>query len=312
MTEALLLLSIGSLLTICVATLIITILALRYARKYVELAEERMEKLREEQFRLLILLREERQRSQGEPEQEHQRADGSKIDELKRELLGLPEMQRESTSSLPAETPDDTPRARERVLEKAWPTQKVPKVGTSRAQTLSNLAQDSPGDKKQSLAVWHPHPDDDVSPASVPTGQPPPHTDAAPLKMFHRYYDRYLDNYEGYVRLAERLHLMREKGEVPAGSAAEREWEEKLRRARDGIERTTARLDLLEEYNPELATDDRVSRRASVARSYSELGMSRRVVENRQSSRQDSGHRDEAYISDRNTNLGTHSSTRPS
>ena len=39
MTEALLLLSAGSLLTICVATLIIATLALRHARRYVELAE---------------------------------------------------------------------------------------------------------------------------------------------------------------------------------------------------------------------------------------------------------------------------------
>src|SRR3712207_4030866 len=37
MTEALLLLSIGSLLTICVATLIIAILALRHAQRYVQL-----------------------------------------------------------------------------------------------------------------------------------------------------------------------------------------------------------------------------------------------------------------------------------
>jgi hypothetical protein len=66
---------------------------------------------------------------------------------------------------------------------------------------------------------------------------------------------------------------------VPPGSAAEQEWEEKLHRANDGIERTTARLDLLEEYNPELATDDRVSRRARVARSDSKLERSRRVVE---------------------------------
>ena len=128
MTEALLLLSIGSLLTLCVATLIIAILALRHAKRYVELAEERMENLREEQLRLLILLlRRELQRSQEEPEQEHhaQRDDGQKIDELKRELLGLPEVQRESSSSLPAGSSDDTPRARERVAEKTWPTQKV-------------------------------------------------------------------------------------------------------------------------------------------------------------------------------------------
>ncbi len=291
MTEALLLLSAGSLLTICIATLIIATLALRHARRYVELAEERMEHLREEQARLLMLLREERPRAQEEHgEREHiaRRDAERKIDQVKRELLGLPQEQQESSSPLPEGTPEDMTRARGRLMEKAWPTQKAPRAGTSGAETSSKVAKGPPEGKKQllakqplarhSLAVWHPHPDDDVNPGSASTGQEDAQGDA-PLKMFHRYYDRYLDNYEGYVKLAERLYLMREKGEVPAGSAAEREWEEKLRRANDGIERTTARLDLLEEYNPELATDDRVSRRASIARSGSELERSRRLVE---------------------------------
>jgi hypothetical protein len=49
-----------------------------------------------------------------------------------------------------------------------------------------------------------------------------------------------------------------------------------LRRVTDGIQRTTARLDILEEYNPELATDDRISRRAAIARNQRELEMQRR------------------------------------
>ena len=296
MTEALLLLSAGSLLTICVATLIIATLALRHAQRYVELAEERMEYLREEQARLLVLLCEERQRSQEEPEQRPEAQQGRrrrghiarrdaerKIDQVKRELLGLPQEQQERSTLLLGGSPEDMARARGRLMEEAWPTQKAPRPGTSRAEASSKPAEGSPEDKKRppsrhSLAVWHPHPDDDVNPGSVSAGQAPARSDA-PLKMFHRYYDRYLDNYEGYVKLAERLYLMREKGEVPPGSAAEQEWEEKLRRANDGIERTTARLDLLEEYNPELATDDRVSRRASIARSDSELERSGRLVE---------------------------------
>jgi hypothetical protein len=82
--------------------------------------------------------------------------------------------------------------------------------------------------------------------------------------------------YEGYVKLAERIYRMRDNAEVPPGSLAEREWEARVRRVTDGIERTTARLDLLEEYNPELATDDRISRRAGIARSHAELERSRR------------------------------------
>ena len=112
--------------------------------------------------------------------------------------------------------------------------------------------------------MWHPHPDD-VSPARV--GGP----GGVTVKMFRMHYDKYLDNYEGYVKLAARLVQMRDEAEVVAGSAAEREWDERLRRVTDGIQRTTARLDILEEYNPELATDDRISRRAAVARDQREL-----------------------------------------
>ena len=43
----------------------------------------------------------------------------------------------------------------------------------------------------------------------------------------------------------------------------------------DGIQRTTARLDILESYNPELATDDRISRRAAIARDQRELELQR-------------------------------------
>jgi hypothetical protein len=117
--------------------------------------------------------------------------------------------------------------------------------------------------------VWHPHPDDDVTPARV--GRP----GGVTVEMFRMHYDKYLDNYEGYVKLAARLFRMRDDAEV-VGSAAEREWDERLRRVTDGIQRTTARLDILEEYNPELATDDRISRRAAIARNQRELEMQRR------------------------------------
>jgi hypothetical protein len=126
-------------------------------------------------------------------------------------------------------------------------------------------AKTAPEDEKPRVAVWHPHPDDDVTPArTVGPG------DAA-VEMFRRHYDKYLENYEGYVKLAERIY----ETEAVPGSLAERQREERLRRANDGIKRTTARLDILEEYNPELATDDRISRRASIAHAHSELERSR-------------------------------------
>ena len=113
-----------------------------------------------------------------------------------------------------------------------------------------------------------PHPDDEVESGRKLAGQT---RDGTQVEMFRKYYDRYLENYQGYVELAEGLYRARDNGEVSPGSFGEREWEERMRRASDGIERTAARLDLLEEHNPELATDDRISRRASVARRHAEL-----------------------------------------
>ena len=106
LTEALLFVSVGSLLTVGTAILTIATLTLRNARRYVELAEERMEYLREEQARLLVFLLEERQSLKEELEQERERRletqqerEGRelrtrrvaerRIDDLKRELLEL-------------------------------------------------------------------------------------------------------------------------------------------------------------------------------------------------------------------------------
>ena len=58
MTEALLLVVVGSLVPISVATLIFALLTLRKAHTYVELVEQQLENLREGQILLLTLLRE--------------------------------------------------------------------------------------------------------------------------------------------------------------------------------------------------------------------------------------------------------------
>jgi hypothetical protein len=328
MSETLVFMSVGSLFTVGVATLVIAALTLQNARKYVELAEARMEHLREELARLVVFLREERQSMKQELKQERERsleeaqrqvewatrerlplrqgqrmaegsvAEGSdgeqhpgvlqepqgqawelgarrdiehRIDELKREFQKLREFQQdrevERGSSLPLSKAqfEDMLGNRDLPGEKALPAKSAREAP----------ADTSPQDKKPRLAVWHPHPDDDVSPGGTPAGQARPQSDS-PVKMFRRHYDKYLENYEGYVKLAERLYRMRDNAEVPTGSLAERQWEGRVRRVIDGIERTTARLDLLEEYNPELATDDRISRRASIAQSHSELERSRR------------------------------------
>jgi hypothetical protein len=322
MTEALLLVSVGSLLLTGAATLAIAALTLNSARGYVKLAEPRMEYLCKEQARLLMILREERQGSKEEgrqtPEQHleaqrwaeqasqellplqqgplteeleqerGQRLEGQqerggrelrtrrdvehRIDELRRELQELREVQKDreverNRSSTLSEGPlGDMMGTRELLEKEPLPTEeaqgvrRTPRPASPFQTTASEPTQGSLGDKKPHLAVWYPHPDDDVSPGQART----PST--TPVEMFRRHYDKYLENYEGYVKLAERIYQMRDDAEVPSGSLAEREWEERLRRVNDGIERTTSRLDLLEEYNPELATDDRISRRASIAR----------------------------------------------
>jgi hypothetical protein len=288
LTEALLFVSVGSLLTVGTAILTIATLTLRNARRYVELAEERMEYLREEQARLLVFLLEERQSLKEELEQERERRmetqqerEGRelrtrrvaerRIDDLKRELLELRKVPRNrsapqrSSSALLEELFEDTPGTREPAREKTLPTEETQSTGTPRPASPP-----PPEDERPRLAVWHPHPDDDVSPGTAPAGKTADPS-AAPVEMFRRHYDKYLENYEGYVKLAERIYQMRDNAESAHGPLAQREWEERLRRVNDGIKRTTARLDILEEYNPELATDDRISRRASIARHHSQL-----------------------------------------
>jgi hypothetical protein len=328
MTEALLFVSVGSLLTVGVAILVIATLTLQKAREYVELVEARMEHLSKEQSRIVVFLREERRSLKEELEREKERrleaqlqaewanrerlplgqaqrlAEGvegerhlgvlqerkgqawelrarqdieHRIDELKREFQKLREVQqnqeveRESSSPVSKAPFEDVPGDRELPAEGAQEAGRKPSSPEAKAPKPADT---SPEGKRPRLAVWHPHPDDDVSPGGTSAGQARPLGDS-PVKMFRRHYDKYLENYEGYVKLAERLYLVRDDAEVPPGSLAERQWEERLRRVTDGIQRTTARLDLLEEYNPELATDDRISRRASIAKSHSELERSK-------------------------------------
>lgn len=222
------------------------------------------------------------EREERELEHRARRDAEQRIDQLERELLERRsiqqdrEVQREISPPAP-EGLKDLPGAREPLEKKTLQTQRAQEAGrTPRpASSLDTTAAPKPAevppkDKKPRLGVWHPHPDDDVSRREASAGQARAQSDA-PVNMFRKHYDKYLENYQGYVELAERFYRMRNSGQVTPGSLEEREWEERLRRVNDGIERTTARLDLLEEYNPELATDDRISYRAGLAQRHSEL-----------------------------------------
>src|SRR3712207_5438369 len=72
MTETLLFVGVGSLLIVAAGTLTVATLTLRNARGYVELAEERLEHLREGQAQLLVFLLEERQNLKEDLEQERE------------------------------------------------------------------------------------------------------------------------------------------------------------------------------------------------------------------------------------------------
>ena len=337
MIKALRFVGAGSLVSFGAATLTAAALALKNTRKYVEVAEKRMEHLREEQAGILEFLREEhrtlKEESKREQEQrfelqqnvgrlnrefeqlrqehgrlaeklererarrleyqqqqsrlereererERERLEAErKIDRLKRELLKLRETQqaretqRENPSSVPAATPEDLQESREPPREEPVPVRRAPEAGrtprpASSSGTPAGPAKASSESKRPRLGVRMPHPDDETDRGKAPAVQA---RSGAQVEMFRKYYDRYLENYQGYVELAEGLYQARENGEVPSGSGEEREWREKLRRAKDGIARTTSRLDILEEHNPELASDNRISQRAGVARRHAEL-----------------------------------------
>lgn len=205
-----------------------------------------------------------------------------RIAQLKRELAELRtaeqnrEVGQEDSSPVSARLLEDLPEPGRALWEGSLPMQRAQRVeGRSRPAgfaetTTSEPVKKPPEDKRPRLGVWHSHPDDVASrgTASVRQGNT---RGEAPTKMFRKHYDKYLENYQCYVELVEELYRMRDNGEVPPHSLDEREWEKRLHRVNQGIKRTTARLDILEEHNPDLANDDRISHRASIARRHAEL-----------------------------------------
>lgn len=218
-----------------------------------------------------------------------------KIAHLEQKLQELQEARREREAQWEREAQrESSPLVREALLESLPPSsgfsvetveKPLPALGmrepartAPRPEGFSETVAPARGkkeDKSTRRAVWIPHPDDaeGVRPAPARERASSEARNDAPIEMFRKHYDKYLENYQGYVELAEGLYRMRE-GE--ASGLGEREWEERLRRVNDGITRTSARLDILEGHNPELVTDARISHRASLARKHSELQRSMR------------------------------------
>jgi hypothetical protein len=245
MSATLMYVGIGSLLALGVGTFAIAVLLLQTARRYVDLTEKRLELLREGEAFLLKIVQ--RQGRALEESREREAERGEMVPEMVGYSLGRLRDE-ESPSGLPPRGPDRRPR-------EAQGSRSAKEEGRARQGKSDETA---PGADAPLLGVQVPHPDDDV---------PGRGWNRSPARFFQKCYDRYLEHYEGYVRLAERLH-----GESSTDAFGKREWEDKLRRAYDAIERTTQRLDVLEEHYPELATDsDRISSRIGTARLHADL-----------------------------------------
>jgi hypothetical protein len=246
MSATLMYVGIGAVLATGVSILTIAVLFLQTARRYVALTERRLELLQEREAFLL-----EQVRLQGHA-LEVSRERREKVREMVENTRGRRQGEESPGSRHVRETPYTGSPSK--VEDEEQRQERTPKA---------DAAPSRPKDGAPRLGVQVPHPDDDV---------PGRGWNNSPAKFFQKCYDRYLEHYEGYVRLAERLHQMRDEADAAPDTLGKREWEDKLRRAYDAIERTTQRLDMLEEHYPELATDnDRISSRIGTARLHARL-----------------------------------------
>ena len=252
MSATLMYVGIGAILATGVGIFAIAILFLQTARRYVDITEQRLELLREgEAFLLKIVQRQGRALEESLQRESEQR---ESVPEMVGYVIG--HQQGEESSVSPP--PEDSHRRQRGARERRRPPEKeeAHKGQGKTGEAASRQVDDAP-----LLGVQVPHPDDDV---------PGRGWNKSPGRFFQKCYDRYLEHYEGYVRLAERLQATR--AEAGADPLVRRESEDKLRRAYDAIERTTQRLDVLEEHYPELATDsDRISSRIGTARLHAHL-----------------------------------------
>jgi hypothetical protein len=249
MSATLMYVGIGAVLATLVGIFAIAILFLQTARRYVDLTEKRLESMRErEDFLLKIVQRQGRALEEGLQREAEQRE-------------SIPEMAGYAAGTRQAEEPTGTrppenPRRRGGRERREQPPKEEHAQQEKTGETASRQENDAP-----LRGVQVPHPDDDA---------PGRGWNGSPARFFQKCYDRYLEHYEGYVRLAERLHATHD--EAGTDERARGEWEDKLRRAYDAIERTTQRLDVLEGHYPELATDsDRISSRIGTARLHADL-----------------------------------------
>jgi hypothetical protein len=258
MSATLMYVGIGAVLATGVSILTIAVLFLQTARRYVDLTERRLELLQEREAVLLKLAQHQGHALGVSREREAERR------EKVPEMVGNTRGQRQSEDSPGSRRRPEGPDRHVRETPYTASSSEVEAEEHRRERTpKTDPAPARPKDGAPRLGVQVPHPDDDV---------PGRGWNNSPARFFQKCYDRYLEHYEGYMRLAERLHQRCEEADAAPGILGRREWEDKLRRAYDAIERTTQRLDMLEERYPELATDnDRISSRIGTARLHAAL-----------------------------------------
>ena len=178
---------IGAVLATGVAILTIAVLFLQTARRYVDLTERRLELLQEGEAFLLKLAQRQGQALEGEAERRE------KVPERVRNPRG-----RQQGEEFPGSRPPEGLDAHVQETPYTGSSSEVEDEEQRRKRTpKANPAPARPKDSAPRLGVQVPHPDDDV---------PGRGWNNSPARFFQKCYDRYLEHYEGYVRLAERLH----------------------------------------------------------------------------------------------------------
>src|SRR5215210_3275655 len=184
MSATLVYVGIGAALATVVGIFAIAVLFLQTARRYVELTEKRLELLREGEAFLLKVVQRQGRALEESREREAERREW------------VPEMVGHSLGQQAEESPGNRwPEGLDRHAQEAPDLHDPPEEDTEQRQESTpkaNEAVSRPKDSAPLLGVQVPHPDDDV---------PRRGWNNSPARFFQKCYDRYLEHYEGYVRL---------------------------------------------------------------------------------------------------------------
>jgi len=184
MSTTLMYVGIGAILATGVGIFAIAILFLQTARRYVDLTEKRLELLREgEAFLLKIVQR------QGRALEESLQREAEQQESVT-EMVGYAVGHKRSEKPVDTRPPEDRPPRPRGARERRRPSAKEEeqKRQEKPAEPVARQKDEAP-----LLGVQVPHPDDDA---------PGRGWNRSPARFFQKCYDRYLEHYEGYVRLA--------------------------------------------------------------------------------------------------------------